>query len=317
LIQNGATGRYEFFSDGTAGVYTITVIPPSGYEPSTSCLPLDPPAFDPTGKGNPIILGYAEDISRTGYLTSTACTAFYTTFDLTTPGDPYVLNNNFPFKPLPLGVIAGVTFADTLVQNGERDPGENVMIPSVPISITGLTTGGASVNITATTSITGYYQVDNLLPGVYTATASSPYQGWVGTSGSRVVTLTVPVPQHLDVNFGYASPTAVQLADFAAAAGPDTVRLTWRLTLSGQAAPAFDVWRSAGGDNWKRLTAAPVGPAAGDAETATYAFSDTAVERGVTYFYRLESTVGEVFGPWQVRVPAADNVRCFLPLMGR
>jgi hypothetical protein len=71
------------------------------------------------------------------------------------------------------------------------------------------------------------------------------------------------------------------------------------------------------GGGWKRLTAAPVGPAAGDPETAAYVFFDTAVEPGATYLYRLVSTAGESFGPWTVRMPAADEVRRFLPLVGR
>jgi len=33
-------------------------------------------------------------------------------------------------------------------------------------------------------------------------------------------------------------------------------------------------------------------------------------------FYRLESTAGESFGPLAVRVPAADEMRRFLPLVG-
>jgi hypothetical protein len=109
----------------------------------------------------------------------------------------------------------------------------------------------------------------------------------------------------------------VQLTDFAAAVRGDGVQLTWRLTLWGQAAPAFQVWRSVGGASWKRLTTAGVGPTAHDGETASYRFEDTAVERGATYLYRLESTAGESFGPWRVHVPATSGVRSFLPWVGR
>jgi hypothetical protein len=65
-----------------------------------------------------------------------------------------------------------------------------------------------------------------------------------------------------------------------------------------------------------------LGPATRDADRATrdadraiYSFSDTVIERGVAYLYRLESLTGETFGPWQMR--PAGEVRGFLPLVVR
>jgi len=63
---------------------------------SSTCLQQDPPPFDPTGDPNPTVLGNGENGS-TGYLTSNACTPYYLTFDLE-PGDPFIINNNFPLR---------------------------------------------------------------------------------------------------------------------------------------------------------------------------------------------------------------------------
>ena len=108
IVQNGENGYYQFVTDGTSGTYTITVSLPPGYTWSKSCLRRDPPAFDPTGQAEPVVLGNGENGS-TGYLTSNACTRFYLSFDLE-PGDPAIFNNNFPLylRPLPdTGFIPG------------------------------------------------------------------------------------------------------------------------------------------------------------------------------------------------------------------
>jgi hypothetical protein len=96
IVHDGSSGFYEFYTDGTLGTYTITLTVPPGYEVSETCLPQDPPAYNPTGLSNPVILGNSEDGS-TGYLTSTACTPFYYSFALE-PGDPFIITNNFPLK---------------------------------------------------------------------------------------------------------------------------------------------------------------------------------------------------------------------------
>ncbi|MEM7392250.1 MAG: C25 family cysteine peptidase, partial [Verrucomicrobiota bacterium] len=49
----------------------------------------------PPVQTNPVVLG-ASEAGFTGFLTSNDCTAFYYTIDLA-PGDPIVINNNFPY----------------------------------------------------------------------------------------------------------------------------------------------------------------------------------------------------------------------------
>jgi LPXTG-site transpeptidase (sortase) family protein len=99
-FQTGASGYYQFATDGTPGTYTLAVTLPPGYDWSDTCLQSDPPAYDPTGNPDPDVLGAGEDGS-TGYLTSNACTSFYLTLDLAA-GDPFIINNNLPLQARPL-----------------------------------------------------------------------------------------------------------------------------------------------------------------------------------------------------------------------
>jgi hypothetical protein len=190
-------------------------------------------------------------------------------------------------------------------------------IYNTPLHVTGLDVFGASVDITVTTSITGFYLLDTLAPGVYTVTARD--SGGFRLVSEPVLTTTLPVGggSDLGLDFIYAMPTAVQVSAPAVALRPGAVRLSWTVQLYGLAAPEFHVWRAAGGGGWKRLTATPLGPATNDGATAVYRCEDLAVERGVTYAYRLETTDGQLFGPWSVAVPATDAGRAFLPLVGR
>jgi len=100
IVQDGSLGYYQFVTDGTPGTYTLSVTLPGGYMWSDDCLQGDPPAYDPTGMEEPLVLGNGENGS-TGYLSSNACTSFYLTFELES-GDPSVFNNNIPLKPRPL-----------------------------------------------------------------------------------------------------------------------------------------------------------------------------------------------------------------------
>ena len=102
IADNGnATGYYQWFIDGTAGTYTMTINPPPGYEQSTTCLvSTSPPSpFDPTGlTPDPYELGSVRN-DTTNALDSANCgdNPFYLEFDLVT-GDPFIINNNIPLK---------------------------------------------------------------------------------------------------------------------------------------------------------------------------------------------------------------------------
>jgi hypothetical protein len=110
IVHNGSSGYYQFFTDGTPGIYTIIPVYPVGYLPSTTCL-VQGSALDPTGQPNPYVLGNGENGS-TGYLTSNACTLFYLTFNLEA-GDPFVFNNNFPLaNQTPTGIVLSSFYAE-------------------------------------------------------------------------------------------------------------------------------------------------------------------------------------------------------------
>jgi uncharacterized repeat protein (TIGR01451 family) len=119
-VEDGTSGYYEFYTDGTPGVYIVTVTPPPGYQFSTTCVPSDPPAFDPTGQANPVVLGHGENGS-TGFLTSFDCTTHYLTFDLE-PGDPFIINNNYPMQYIGIdfGDALDPTYPTLLANNGAR-----------------------------------------------------------------------------------------------------------------------------------------------------------------------------------------------------
>jgi len=111
IVEDGSTGYYEFWTDGTAGTYTITFTEPVGYELSTICPSSDPPPFDPTSGPIPTFLGFGEDGS-TGYLIDNTCIAnpYYLTFELEA-GDPFIFNNNFPLKPTGgSGTVAPISY---------------------------------------------------------------------------------------------------------------------------------------------------------------------------------------------------------------
>ncbi len=101
IQRDGHTGFYQFITDGTAGIYTIDVTLPPGWAWSETCS-VQTGSFDPTGGANPTMLG-AGMHEFTHLMTSTACTDFYLQFDLE-PGDPFIINNNFPLVRQPIAI---------------------------------------------------------------------------------------------------------------------------------------------------------------------------------------------------------------------
>ena len=158
MIQDGSDGFYQFYTDGTPGTYQINVTLPAEYSWSTSCLKQDPPAFDPTGLTNPVVLGYGEQ-GTTGYLQSSDCTDFYLTFDLV-GGDPEIFNNNFPLD-------SGHTFADVFADHWAYDWIE-------ALYNAGLTSGYPDGTYRPSNSVTRAEMAVFLLKGMNTGTYSPP-----------------------------------------------------------------------------------------------------------------------------------------------
>ena len=95
IVADGSNGYYEFYTDGTPGVYQLSYAPPAGTVASPDCLSLQGP-FDPTGLPGPVVLG-TEPVA--GLLADFGCGAnpFYLSFVLE-PGDPFIFNNNIPVR---------------------------------------------------------------------------------------------------------------------------------------------------------------------------------------------------------------------------
>ncbi len=103
MTQNGASGIYQFFTDGTAGTYTLTYTPPAGYTLSTTRLPLA--SIDPTGQPNPYFVG-SGSTNGTSLDNFTAGANPYTFNFVLAPGDPEIQLCNIP--------LAGCCVAPTL-----------------------------------------------------------------------------------------------------------------------------------------------------------------------------------------------------------
>jgi uncharacterized repeat protein (TIGR01451 family) len=159
IIHDGSEGYYEFYTDGTPGIYTLSYSHPNGFPLSPNCPPMAGP-FDPTGMANPVILG--SDTLDNDYIEDKSCQAnpFYLTFSIA-PGDPYILRNNIPVQCI---LIASIV-CDDANNNDMADAGDQ------PIA-------GATVNLydcaNPTTPIAsvisdslGRYRFDGLEPGSY------------------------------------------------------------------------------------------------------------------------------------------------------
>jgi len=209
--------------------------------------------------------------------------------------------------------------------DGEQDSSETTGVANVPLHVTGVNIIHETLDITVTTSVTGYYTVEDLLPGTYTVTAPSNYSGYVlTTSNVQTTTLSLGDMEDLTLDFGYIAPTGVQLQQMRVEPSVGEVVLQWEVRVIGEHMPVFRVWRSGLGHTWELLTPEGVSWATRRGNTATYLYHDTEVRPGATYFYRLEDELGNIYGPWQVAVPEVDDGggtllsgRVFLPFISR
>jgi hypothetical protein len=112
ITHYGNEGFYQFSTDGTAGVYTLTLngVPPTGYALDWAhCPPLpgpyNPPApeippYDPADVSG----SFNGENQDTGYLMAAGCTDYYLTFYLGS-NDKIIINNNIPLIP----TVGGLT----------------------------------------------------------------------------------------------------------------------------------------------------------------------------------------------------------------
>jgi len=310
IVEDGSTGYYQFFTDGTAGTYIISLIEPTGYDISTNCTSQDPPAMDPTGGPSPTFLGSSEDGS-TGYLLDFTCVnnPYYMTIDIE-PGDPLVFNNNIPLIPQAGSGSIGDFIWEDKNYNELQDDGLDAGIANIPIDLV-----EAGVDETfdtaddvnypsAMTDANGAYQFESLPTGTYRVTvdevmllAEDPsliYQSYdfdgIITPHTAIVILGASESNN-DVDFGYKdNPLPVNLIEFTASLSKEGVHLNW-VTESEIENQGFIIERREDSSVWREIANFINDSGLRGHGTVTYQneyeYTDKLVQARTTYEYRL------------------------------
>ena len=168
---DGRTGKYQFFTNGVEGVYTMTYIHPDGFPLSVNILP-EAGALDPTGKdGDPaydmdgLVNNYVtlgSNVSN-NYLIDIAPSAnpYYLSFDLQ-QDDPYIDLNNIPVSCVYIGAI----ICQDNNGNGDFDTGVDNGYAGITVNL--YECGDTLIPINTTVSEPdGSYRFDGLEAGCY------------------------------------------------------------------------------------------------------------------------------------------------------
>ncbi len=285
--NTASDGSYSF-TGLTPGTYSIAFLPPAGY------------ALSPANQGT-------DDAVDSDADPTTGCTGAI----LLGPGDTDV---RWDAGLYGTGRIGDRVWSDT-DGDGVQDAGETQGIYDVPLHVTGQDELGHTVDITVTSSITGFYSVEHLAPGTYTVTAPATVSGFVRTSPSpQTTTLNDGHMVDLTLDFGYIAPTMVRLMAFTTHVSPSFVRLTWKVRAEEGASVRFRVWRALVQGATESISPW-LDPQKQEGAAAVYSFTDAAVKSRGMYFYWLEDEYNQTFGPWKVDVPAGDASHAYVPLI--
>ena len=171
---------------------------------------------------------------------------------------------------------------------------------------------------TTQTGTDGIYHFTNLLPGSYTVRVDTP-SGYTPTTPTEVSRTLSSGDNVDDADFGFISPTSVQLLSFDIQVSEDGVHLAWR-TLSEENVTAFRIQRMVAHTG----TWVDIASVVAQGRGASYTYVDANVRPGFTYAYRLVSVPnGEVLGPWSVSIPTTwdpgvgsqSGFRTFIPFV--
>lgn len=203
--------------------------------------------------------------------------------------DSYTLFGD-PAMPLdlPRYPLGGQIFNDTN-GNGVLDEGET---PLAGVSVT-VTDGSGATVASLTSDAQGKWQA-NLRSGTYTVTVPANFSGLSVTSNSQV---TVGVGGNgPTVNFGYATPTGIEIEFPQARWTRDGIRITWATRLE-DTLQEFHLYRTTDRTQQGiRINAEPIGREAPPGEGASYAYLDAAVKPGQQVYYWL--VVVPTLGEW-------------------
>ncbi len=239
FIERGESGRYQFYTDGTPGIYTISYAHPNNYPLSITCLPqsdtlntanADGTAIDRDSTVNGTILLGSD--TNGAYMLDKTCSAntYYMNINISSGTDPFVFNNNIPVQCASIGAV---TCSDNNY-NSILDAGDT-RLDSVKVYLEDCLT---STVIDSTISVNGQYLFDGLTSGTYRIRAALP-------SGYRFALQNVGGDESIDsdvdslgysaciiLNFGDCDTTNAQICMI-----PNIYELALRKTLAdGQSA---------------------------------------------------------------------------------
>ncbi len=282
---------------GTGGVYEFTNLPPGTYY-----LEFEPPsgyAITLKDQGNDDTVDSDAD-RTTGVTAHTSLVSGET--DHTWDAGLY--------RPATIGDRVWKDTNGNGVQDAGEDGFENVTV--------NLYNSSNTLIATTQTGTNGIYHFTDLLPGSYTVRVETP-SGYTPTTPTEVSRTLSSGDNVEDADFGFISPTAVQLLSFNAQVEAEGVRLTWR-TLSEDGIEVFRVQRMSGRSGaWEDIASVPA-----QGHGALYSVVDTHVQPGFSYAYRLVADPGqEILGPWSVSVPSTwdpgagvqGGFRTFIPFV--
>ncbi len=205
------------------------------------------------------------------------------------------------------GHLSGVAWEDANA-NGIIDPTESVRLSDVSIQV--VDTNQATV-ASLTTNSSGYYEVD-LPGGQYTVTAGAKLN-YVHTTPTNVGA-TVTDGQDTTANFGYISPSAVEIAVFAAKPAGQQATLRWR-TLSEEGICGYYVARSRVAVSKPQPVSSLVPVQGGE---TVYSYRDRPPVGGNWYYWLLpveaDGSVAQAIGPRRVKLSLDGTRQIFLPL---